>query len=77
MMEVTRDLYNLNLLAKLMVLLHQVLFNLAFAEAILMQISAELSDWVLKYLISYLLCTNLTDKLWSSVRGCTAHTQNI
>ena len=43
-MKVTRDLYNLNLLAKLMVLLHQILFNLAFptfAEAILMQNFAE------------------------------------
>ena len=43
-MEVTRDLYNLNLLAKLKVLLSQILFNLvnaAIAEAILMQISAE------------------------------------
>ena len=41
----TRDLYSLNLLAKLMVLLHQILFNLATAatsaEAILMPISAE------------------------------------
>ena len=40
----TRDLYNLNLFAKVMVLLHQILFNLAIAavaEAILMQISAE------------------------------------
>ena len=43
-MEVTKHLYNLNLLAKLMVLLSQILFNLAtadIAEAILMQISAE------------------------------------
>ena len=43
-MEVTRDFYNLNLLVKLMVLLHQILFNLAIAviaEAILMQISPE------------------------------------
>ena len=39
-MKVTRDLYNLNLLAKLMVLPHQILFNLAIAEAILMQIFA-------------------------------------
>ena len=39
-----RDLYNLNLLAKLMVLLHQILFNMAIAAvavAILMRISAE------------------------------------
>ena len=37
-------MYNLNLLAKLMVLLYQILFNLAVAavaEAILMQTSAE------------------------------------
>ena len=43
-MEVTRDLYNWNLLAKLTVLLRQVLFNLAVAavaEAILMRMSAE------------------------------------
>ena len=43
-MEVTRDSYNLNLLERLMVLLRQILFNLAIAaiaEAILMQISAE------------------------------------
>ena len=42
MMEVTRDLYNL--LAKLMVLLRQILVNLAIAaitEVILMRISAE------------------------------------
>ena len=42
--EVTRDLYNLNLLAKLMLLHRQILFNLAvaaIAEAILIQISAE------------------------------------
>ena len=43
-MEVTRDLYSLNLLVKLMVLLHQILFNLVIAaivEAILIQIFAE------------------------------------
>ena len=43
-MEMTRDLYSLNLLAKLMVLHHQILFSLAIAaitEAILMWISAE------------------------------------
>ena len=43
-MEVTRDLYNLSLLAKLMVLQRQILFNLAIAaiaDAILMRISAE------------------------------------
>ena len=41
----TRDLYNLNLLAKLMVLLHQILFNLAIAaiaEAILLQIAGAI-----------------------------------
>ena len=40
----TRDLYNLNLLVNLMLLLHQFLFSLAIAavaEAILMWISAE------------------------------------
>ena len=40
----TRDLYNLNLFAKLMVLLRQILFNpaiAAVAEAILMRISAD------------------------------------
>ena len=40
----TRDLYNFNLLAKLMVLLREILINLAIAaiaEAILMWISAE------------------------------------
>ena len=40
----TRDLYNLNLLAKLMVLHLQILFSLAIAaiaEAILMRTSAE------------------------------------
>ena len=43
-MEVTRDLYNLNLFAQLLKLLPKILFNLAnvdIAEAILMQISAE------------------------------------
>ena len=40
----TKDLYNLNLLAKLMVLHYQILFNLiiaAIAEAILMRISSK------------------------------------
>ena len=40
----TRDLYYLNLLAKLIMLLCQILFSLvilAIAEAILMQISSE------------------------------------
>ena len=43
-MAVTTDLYNLNLLVKLMVLLHHILFNVAtaaIAEAILMWISAD------------------------------------
>ena len=43
-MEVTRDLYSLNLLAKLMVLRCQILFSLVIvgiAESILMQTSAE------------------------------------
>ena len=43
-MEVTRDLYSLQLHVKLMVLHHKILFNLAiaaFAEAIVMRISAE------------------------------------
>ena len=43
-MGVTRDLCNLNLLAKLIVLCHQILFSLAIAaiaEAILLWISAE------------------------------------
>ena len=42
--EVTRNLHHLNLLAKPMVLLHQILFSLAIAanvEAILMQIAAK------------------------------------
>ena len=41
--RLTRNLYNLNLLVKLMLLLYQILFNLtiaATAEAIMMQISA-------------------------------------
>ena len=40
----TRDLYNLNMLAKLMVLLRQIQFNLAIAaiaETNLMRISVE------------------------------------
>ena len=44
-MEVTRDFYSLNLLAKLMVLHRQILFSLAIAtiaEAILMRTSAGL-----------------------------------
>ena len=43
-MAVTGDLYNLTLLAKLMALLHHVLFNLAIAaiaKAIMMRISAQ------------------------------------
>ena len=40
-MEDTRDLYSLNLLVKLMVLHCQILFHMAIAEAIQMQISAE------------------------------------
>ena len=41
MMEVTRDLYSLNLLVKLMVLHHWIQFSLAVGEAILMQTSAK------------------------------------
>ena len=40
----TRDLYNLNLFVKLMVMLRQILFKLAIAaiaEAVVMLISAE------------------------------------
>ena len=58
MMEVTRDLYKLNLIAKLIVVLFRFLFNLAIAaivEAILMRISAEqvpflhgVAPWYLK-----------------------------
>ena len=43
-----RDFYTLNVLAKLMVLLRQLLFNLsiaAIAEAILMRISAVDDHW--------------------------------
>ena len=43
-MEVTRNLYSMNVLAKLMVLHRQILFNqaiVAIAEAILMRTSAE------------------------------------
>ena len=43
-MEVTRDLYNLNLLEKLIVLYRHILFSLAIAaiaEAILVRTSAE------------------------------------
>ena len=40
-MEVTRDLYSLSLLVKLTALHCQILFNMAIAEAILMQTSAE------------------------------------
>ena len=43
-MEVTRDLYNFNLLSKLLVLHRQILFSLAaaaIAEAIMMRTSAE------------------------------------
>ena len=43
-MKVISDSYNMNLLAKLMVFLCRILFNLAtaaIAEAILMRISAE------------------------------------
>ena len=49
-MEVTRDLYNLNLLSKLMVLLRQILFNLAIAEEVLMRISAE--QWPFLYRVA-------------------------
>ena len=38
------DLHHFNLLANLMVLLHQTLFNLAIAEVILMRISAEVQS---------------------------------
>ena len=42
--KMTRDLYNLNLFVKLMVMLRQILFKLAIAaiaEAVVMLISAE------------------------------------
>ena len=44
--EMTRHLYNLNLFVKVMVLLHQILFNLvitAIAGTILMQISSAVT----------------------------------
>ena len=37
----TRDLYNLNLIVKLIVLHCQFLFNLALVEAVLMRTSAQ------------------------------------
>ena len=63
-MEVTRDLHNLNLLAKLMVLLHQILFNLATAgitEAILMQISAEQVPSLHRVALRYLKLVTSSD----------------
>ena len=43
-------MYNLNLLSKLMVLLRQILFNLAIAEEVLMRISAE--QWPFLYRVA-------------------------
>ena len=40
-MEATRDLYSLNLLAKLRMLHRQILFSLVIAKAILRRIAAE------------------------------------
>ena len=63
--EVTRDLCNLNLLTKLMVLLRQILFNLAitaFAEAVLMRTSAEQVPFLQRVTPRYLkriTCSNL------------------
>ena len=56
-MEATRDRYNLNLLAKLMVLLGQILFNLAVAavaEAILMPITSERMPFLYRVASKYL-----------------------
>ena len=61
-MEVIRDLSNLNLLVKLMVLLCQSLFNLGIAtitEVILMQISAKQVPFLHSVASRYL-------KLWYS-----------
>ena len=55
----TRDLYNLNLLAKLMVLYCQILFRMAIAaiaEAIVMRISAVLMPSLYKVAFK---CLNL------------------
>ena len=52
-MEATRDLWNLKLLAKLMMLHRQILFGLAIAaisEAILMRTSAEKAPFLHKVL---------------------------
>ena len=49
-------MYNLNLLAKLMVLLHQILFNMAIAAvavAILMRISAEQAPFLNRVALMY------------------------
>ena len=67
-MEVTRDLQSLNLLVKLMVLDHHILFSLAIAaiaEAILMRTSAEqvpslhrIAPWYLKVVRMIMICDN-------------------
>ena len=56
-MKATRDLYNLNLLPKLLLLLRQILFSLAvaaIAEAIVMQVSAEQVPFLHTVALSYL-----------------------
>ena len=56
-MEVTSDLYNLNLLAKLMVLHCQILFSpvtAAITETVLMQTSAEQVSFLHKVVSRYL-----------------------
>ena len=56
-MEATRDRYNLNLLAKLMVLLRQILFNLAVAavaEAILVPITSGRMSFLYRVASKYL-----------------------
>ena len=56
-MEATRDLYSLNLLAKLMVLHRKILFSLAIAEAILMRASAEQGPFLHRVALRYLKLT--------------------
>ena len=59
----TRNSYSLNLLAKLMVLIHQTLFNLAIAaiaEAILVLIFAEQVRFLHRLIPRYLKLVNFS-----------------
>ena len=64
-MAVARDLYNLSLLFRLMVLLCQILFKLAIIETILMRISTEQVSFLHRIAPRYLKLVTSSSGHWS------------